>query len=61
MTKFTSKIRALRSDRRGVTALEYGMIAAVVALVMVVGASQLGTSLSNTFNSATAVIDSENP
>ncbi len=37
-------------DRRGVTALEYGLIAAVVGAVMVVGARSLGTSLSGKFS-----------
>jgi pilus assembly protein Flp/PilA len=41
---------ALKSDRRAVTALEYGLIAAVVAAVMVVGASSLGISLSGKFS-----------
>ena len=36
-------------DRRAVTALEYGLIAAVVGAVMVVGARSLGTALSAEF------------
>lgn len=32
----------LRSDRRGVTALEYAMMAALIALVVVVGVTQVG-------------------
>ena len=39
----------LKTDKRAVTALEYGLIAAVVAAVMVVGAGTLGTSLSTRF------------
>jgi pilus assembly protein Flp/PilA len=39
----------LKTDCRGVTAIEYGMIAALVALVVVVGATALGTSLSSEF------------
>ena len=39
----------LKTDRRAVTALEYGLIAAVVGAVMVVGAGTLGTSLSAKF------------
>jgi pilus assembly protein Flp/PilA len=40
----------LKTDTRAVTALEYGLIAAVVGAVMVVGATTLGTSLSGTFS-----------
>lgn len=32
----------LRSDRRGVTALEYAMMAALIALVVVVAVTQVG-------------------
>jgi pilus assembly protein Flp/PilA len=39
----------LKTDKRAVTALEYGLIAAVIGAVMVVGASTLGTSLSTKF------------
>ncbi len=35
----------LRGDRRAVTALEYGMMAALIALVAVAGVTQLGTEV----------------
>jgi len=41
---------ALKSDARAVTALEYGLIAAVIAGVVVAGYSSLGTSTSSTLN-----------
>jgi len=46
----------LRHDRHGVTALEYGLIAAVVAVVMVAGESQLGTDLTKVFSNASTYI-----
>ena len=49
MTKIVKTWLGLKSDNRGVTALEYGLIAAVVAIVMVAGASTLGNKLSNQF------------
>ena len=49
MMKIVKTWLGLKSDNRGVTALEYGLIAAVVAIVMVVGATQLGTRLNGTF------------
>ncbi len=39
------------SDRRAVTALEYGMIAALIAAVIVTAVSSVGSNLKSTFNS----------
>jgi pilus assembly protein Flp/PilA len=40
----------LNSDKRAVTALEYGMIAALIAVVVIGGFTTLGHSLSTTIN-----------
>jgi pilus assembly protein Flp/PilA len=37
-------------DQRAVTAIEYGLIAALVAVVIIVAVSTMGTNLTNTFN-----------
>lgn len=37
------------SDKRAVTALEYGMIAALIAAVIVGGVTTVGSKLSTTF------------
>jgi pilus assembly protein Flp/PilA len=37
-------------DESGATAIEYGLIAALIALAIMVGASSLGNALSNKFN-----------
>ena len=43
-------------DESGATAIEYGLIAALIALAIMVGASQLGTALNTKFkNIADAV------
>ncbi len=43
-------------DRSGVTAIEYGLIAALIAVVIIVAVTTVGTDLSATFNSiATAL------
>jgi pilus assembly protein Flp/PilA len=41
---------ALKMDQRAVTAIEYGLIAALVAVVIIVAVSTMGTNLTNTFN-----------
>ena len=47
---------ALRTSQRGVTATEYALIIAFVALVMLVGASLLGTDISSLFSSVAGEI-----
>jgi pilus assembly protein Flp/PilA len=42
-------IKTLKSDRRGVTALEYALIAGVVVATVVVGFTTLGTDISTKF------------
>ena len=38
------------SDESGATAIEYGLIAALIAVVLVTALGTLGTNLSGTFN-----------
>ena len=38
-------------DESGATAIEYGLIAALVAVVIISAVTSLGTSLKSTFNS----------
>ncbi|MFK0162592.1 Flp family type IVb pilin [Rhizobium sp. NPDC090279] len=37
-------------DESGATAIEYGLIAALISVAIITGATTLGTSLSTTFN-----------
>lgn len=37
-------------DEEGVTAIEYGLLAALIALAIIVGAGLLGTNLNDLFN-----------
>jgi pilus assembly protein Flp/PilA len=41
----------LQTDRRAVTALEYGLIAALIAGVIVTAVTLVGTNLTTTFTS----------
>jgi pilus assembly protein Flp/PilA len=52
LKKFTSFVR--RED--GVTATEYALIIAVVAIIMLVGARLLGTNLNTVFSSVATQI-----
>jgi len=46
----------LKTDCRGVTAIEYGMIAALIAIVLAVALTTLGTTLSGKFASLTSTV-----
>lgn len=50
MTKALVKLQALRSNTDGATAIEYGLIAALVAIVLITALSLLGTNLSANFD-----------
>jgi pilus assembly protein Flp/PilA len=47
MIKF---IRALLRDEAGPTAIEYGLIAALIAVVTIAGLTTLGTTLNSRYN-----------
>ncbi|KAA0677231.1 Flp family type IVb pilin [Roseomonas genomospecies 6] len=44
-----SPVRSAAKDRKGITALEYGLAAALVALVIIGGARTFGTNVSALF------------
>jgi len=44
-------LHRLRRDERGATAIEYGLLASLIAVAIIVGAGALGTNLNSTFNS----------
>ncbi|WP_066699656.1 Flp family type IVb pilin [Sphingobium amiense] len=43
-------IRKMFKDNKGATAIEYGLIAALIAVAAITAMSSLGTKLSGTFN-----------
>lgn len=45
-----SMFRKLFSDESGATAIEYGLIAALIAVAIITAATSVGTNLSGTFN-----------
>ena len=40
----------LRSDQRGATAVEYGIMVSLIAVVIIVAVTLLGTTMKNTFS-----------
>ncbi|MBL4720902.1 MAG: Flp family type IVb pilin [Alphaproteobacteria bacterium] len=50
-TKLFKILENLRDDENGATAIEYGLIAAGIAVVIITAVSLVGGSLTNTFTS----------
>jgi len=50
MNKLISKVVALKNDRKAVTALEYGIIAGVLGLVLILIFQNFGSTLTTLFN-----------
>jgi len=51
MLKLIAKFQTVQADReRGATAVEYGLMVALIAIVIIVAVALLGTNLSSIFN-----------
>ena len=48
LQKFKKK-KDIKDDKSGITAIEYGLIAALIAVAIIAGVRTLGTELSTTF------------
>ena len=59
MEKLLIATRRFLRDEEGVTAIEYGLIAALIAVVIIVGAGLVGTNLNTLFNGIAGCL--ENP
>jgi len=54
MMRSLTSLCCLIKDSRGVTAIEYGLIAALIAIAAVVVMTSVGTNLSGTFSQVAA-------
>ena len=52
--------RNLLSDNEGATAIEYGLIAALIAVAAITAMGSLGNSLTNTFNTVSGKMTNAN-
>jgi pilus assembly protein Flp/PilA len=50
-------IRKLMKNEKGATAIEYGLIAALIAVAAITAMNSLGSSIQNTFNTAADEMD----
>ncbi|MDX1485979.1 MAG: Flp family type IVb pilin [Alphaproteobacteria bacterium] len=51
-----NRLRGLLSDDDGVTAIEYGLIAALMSVVIIAGVTALGNEVESTFNTWSAAV-----
>ena len=49
-TAMALKLAQLNVDKRAVTAIEYALIAALIAVVIIAAVTTLGNNVANTFN-----------
>ncbi len=49
MNTLTTKIRAFLREEDGVTAIEYGLLAALIAVAIITAVTLVGTKLNSTF------------
>ncbi len=52
--------RKLRRNEEGATAIEYGLIAALIAVAAITAMQSLGNELSTTFNKVSTTMSSSN-
>jgi len=55
------KLVQLIRDSEGATAIEYGLIAALIAVAAIAAMQGLGTQLSNTFGNVSTAMGGSNP
>lgn len=56
MKSFLNAARRFLRDEEGVTAIEYGLIAALIAVVIIAAVSAIGGGLQTTFNNIAACL-----
>jgi len=52
MSRFVSAVRRFSSDSEGAAIVEYGLLILLIAVLCIVAIKVLGSSISNTLNSA---------
>jgi pilus assembly protein Flp/PilA len=50
MMNVTKMLKKIRADQSGATAIEYGLIAALIAVVLITSLTALGTNIRGKFN-----------
>jgi len=59
MSRIPRLLQLFRRDERGATALEYGLLAALIAVVIIAGVTLLGTNLNTMFTNLSDVVKAQ--
>lgn len=54
MKKLSNSLKSFWADEHGATAIEYGLLASLIAVAIVAGAGELGTALNTLFTDVAA-------
>ncbi|MEA3533281.1 Flp family type IVb pilin [Rhizobium sp. CC-YZS058] len=57
----TTILARFMKDESGATAIEYGLIASLIAVAIIGGASALGNQIGNTFNAISTKLSNSTP
>jgi pilus assembly protein Flp/PilA len=60
MTKFRTLMTRIRHDEDGATAIEYGLLAALVAVAIIIAVAAIGTELNNAFTFVADELETSN-
>lgn len=61
MKRLSTRIKGFLNDEEGVTAIEYGLIAALIAVAIITAVSTLGVELGDLFTAIKDAIVAETP
>jgi len=50
-------LKLIKNDDKGATAIEYGLIAALIAVAIITAVTSVGTSLNGTFGNVSTALD----
>jgi len=50
-------LKLIKNDDKGATAIEYGLIAALIAVAIITAVTSVGSKLSGTFNNVSSAVD----
>jgi pilus assembly protein Flp/PilA len=56
LVSLNNRFAQLRSDDRGVTSVEYGLMVSLIAIAIIVAVTLVGTQLTNLFNTVAAAL-----
>jgi len=59
-SKLTNVLASFSHDKAGATAIEYGLIAALISVVIIVSVTSVGTQLTKTFTSVSTALSTAN-